>query len=269
MATSQDFVNWVCSDAIDHQFLKYVLLSEREALLRFASGTTHQTIYFPEVKAFHICLPPIDEQRAIARVLGTLDDKVDLSRRTNETLELMARALFRSWLVDFDPVCAKAEGRDPCLPKALADLFPVRLVDSELGEIPAGWEVRGLDEVASFLNGLALQKYPPTDGRSLPVVKIAQLRAGNTSGADRASTDLAPDYVVQDGRHPILLVRLAGVRPVAWRTGGSQPAPLQGDFCGLPALALLPRHSRALGQFPADRGRQGNDDGSYPASPSV
>jgi preprotein translocase subunit YajC len=84
-------------------------------------------------------IPP--EQRAIAHILGTLDDKIELNRRMNATLEAMARALFKSWFVDFDPVRAKMEGRDPGLPQALADLFPARLVDSELGEIPEGWEV--------------------------------------------------------------------------------------------------------------------------------
>ena len=88
----------------------------------------------------HIRVPPLDEQRAIAHILGTLDDKIELNRRMNETLEAMARALFKSWFVDFDPVRAKAEGRDPGLPKPLADLFPARFVDSELGEIPEGWE---------------------------------------------------------------------------------------------------------------------------------
>jgi len=99
----------------------------------------------------------------------------------------------------FDPVRARAEGRDPGLPQPLADLFPDSFEDSELGEIPKGWEVRSLDEIARFLNGLALQKYPPTDGCSLPVIKIAQLREHNTNGADRASADLEPDHVVQDG----------------------------------------------------------------------
>jgi type I restriction enzyme, S subunit len=86
-----------------------------------------------------IDLPPMTEQMAIARVLGTLDDKIDLNRRTNETLEAMARALFKSWFVDFDPVRAKAEGRDPGLPKPIADLFPQHFEPSQLGDIPAGW----------------------------------------------------------------------------------------------------------------------------------
>ncbi len=98
-----------------------------------------------------ISLPPITEQRAIAHILGTLDDKIELNRRMSETLEAMARALFKSWFVDFDPVRAKAAGRDPGLPKRLADLFPARLVDSELGEIPEGWQVVPVDHVAELL----------------------------------------------------------------------------------------------------------------------
>lgn len=153
MATSQDFVNWVCSDAIDYRFLKAVLLAERNSFLRFASGTTHQTIYFPEVKAFHVCLPPIQEQRAIADIVSALDDKIELNRRMNETLEAMARAIFKSWFVDFDPVRAKAEGRDPGLPKAIADLFPDSFEDSELGEIPKGWEVKSFTEIVEVIGG--------------------------------------------------------------------------------------------------------------------
>jgi type I restriction enzyme S subunit len=129
----------------------------------------------------------------------------------------MARALFKSWFVDFDPVRAKAEGRDPGLPQPLADLFPDRFEDSELGEIPAGWAVRSLDEIAHFLNGLALQKYPPKDGRSLPVIKIAQLRAGNTAGADLASGDLEPEYVVDDG--DVLFSWSGSLECIVWAGG--------------------------------------------------
>ena len=98
------------------------------------------------LRTISIPLPPLPEQRAIAHILGTLDDKIELNRRMSETLEAMARALFKSWFLDFDPVRAKAEGRDPGLPKPLADLFPARLVDSELGEIPEGWEVKCVDD---------------------------------------------------------------------------------------------------------------------------
>lgn len=150
MATSQDFVNWVCSDALDYRYLKYVLLSERRSFLRFASGTTHQTIYFPEVKAFHVCLPPLPEQRAIAGVLGALDDKIEVNRTTARVLEGIARAVFTSWFVDFDPVRRRAAshpGSAAPLPADLAALFPTRLVDSPIGEVPEGWRASTLGEV--------------------------------------------------------------------------------------------------------------------------
>jgi len=101
-----------------------------------------------DLAKLEIPIPPLPEQRAIAHILGTLDDKIELNRRMSETLEAMARALFKSWFVDFDPVRAKAEGRDTGLPQPLADLFPARLVDSELGEIPEGWELGTLGDVA-------------------------------------------------------------------------------------------------------------------------
>jgi len=90
MATSQDFVNWVCTDALDWRFLKSVLVAERDALLRYAHGTTHQTIYFPEVKAFWLATPPRSEQHAITSVLGALDDKIESNRRLSAHYEATA-----------------------------------------------------------------------------------------------------------------------------------------------------------------------------------
>ena len=106
-----------------------------------------------DLESLDVLCRPLPEQRAIAHILGTLDDKIELNRRMNETLEAMARALFKSWFVDFDPVRAKAEGRDPGLPKPLADLFPARLVDSELGEIPEGWGTGSILDQAKLLSG--------------------------------------------------------------------------------------------------------------------
>jgi type I restriction enzyme, S subunit len=111
-------------------------------------GTVAERLNLPTIRGLPVALPPLPEQRAIARILGTLDDKIELNRRMDTTLEAMARALFKSRFVDFDPVRDKAEGRDPGLPKAVADLFPARLVDSELGEIPDGWNVGVLGDVA-------------------------------------------------------------------------------------------------------------------------
>ena len=103
-------------------------------------GAVFDSLRCADIPNFELHIPPLTEQRAIAQILGTLDDKIDQNRRMNETLEAIARALFKSWFVDFDPVRAKAEGRDPGLPRHIADLFPDSFEDSELGEIPKGWE---------------------------------------------------------------------------------------------------------------------------------
>lgn len=155
MATSQDFVNWVCGPKLDYRFLKYILVGERNSFLRFASGTTHQTIYFPEVKAFHAALPDIDTQRSIADVLSALDDRITLLRETNATLEAIAHALFKSWFVDFDPVRTKMAGRAPeGMDEATAALFPDALEETELGVVPKGWLAAKLGAVIEQFGGV-------------------------------------------------------------------------------------------------------------------
>ena len=150
---------------IDKKFLHYLLChhSYRNEILASATGTTVKHTSPERIKRFRFCLPPMNEQKAIAHILGTLDDKIELNRRTNETLEAMAQALFKFWFVDFGPVRAKMEGRWrrgqslSGLPAHLFDLFPDRLVDSELGEIPEGWEVGKLGDLAKIASG----KRPP------------------------------------------------------------------------------------------------------------
>ncbi|MCC6192766.1 MAG: restriction endonuclease subunit S [Anaerolineales bacterium] len=165
-----------------------------------ASGTKILHTAPSRIEAFQFLLPPLQVQRSIGRTLRAFDDKIGLNRRMNETVEALARALFKSWFVDFDPVRAKAEGRQPVgMDAQTAALFPDSFVDSEIGKIPSGWQVKPLDEIANFLNGLALQKYPPQDNSFLPVVKIAQLRKGNTEAADRASAAIVSAYIVDDG----------------------------------------------------------------------
>ncbi|WP_126968490.1 restriction endonuclease subunit S [Xanthomonas arboricola] len=195
---------------------------------------------------FEIALPSRRDQDRIAAQLSRIDSKIAVNRRINQTLEAMAQAIFRSWFVDFDPVkakiAAKAEGRDPLraamttisgkpdaeldrLPAdqlasltATAELFPEEMEDSELGEIPIGWRATPLDGIAMFLNGLALQKFPPESTTVyLPVIKIAQLRAGHTQGADRASKSIKADYVVEDGD---VLFSWSGSLEVELWTGG-------------------------------------------------
>jgi type I restriction enzyme S subunit len=199
----------------DTRFLMYSLAATD--ISGYLTGSTMPKLTQGNMNRIPILAPTVDEQRAIADILGALDDKIELNRRISETLEAMARAMFKSWFVDFDPVRAKAEGRDPGLPKPIADLLPDSFEDSELGKIPKGWRVLGLDEIARFLNGLALQKYPPTGKRSLPVVKIAQLRTGTTEGADCASADLDPDHIIEDG--DVLFSWSGSLECVLWAGG--------------------------------------------------
>jgi type I restriction enzyme, S subunit len=115
-----------------------------------------------------IPLPPLPEQRAIAHILGTLDDKIELNRRMSEILEAMARALFTSWFVDFDPVRAKAEGRDTGLPAHIADLFPDSFEGSELGEVPRGWSGKTVNDLTDVV------------GSSTPSTKDSEFWIGGT-----------------------------------------------------------------------------------------
>jgi len=150
---------------VEPSYVYYFFKSERgrHELLKNASQVGTPGIGQPlnSLKGIEIPIPPLPEQRAIAHILGTLDDKIELNRRMNETLEAMARALFKSWFVDFEPVRAKAEGRDTGLPKEIADLFPDSFEDSELGEVPKGWRVGSFSDASEVFDS----KRVPLSGR--------------------------------------------------------------------------------------------------------
>ena len=136
---------------IDTTFLFYLLRYLNPHFVAIARnkqtiGLGHVTKH--DLENIEAALPDRQEQRVIAHILGTLDDKIELNRRMNEILESMARVLFQSWFVDFDPVRAKMAGRDTGLPEPIADIFPDRLVDSERGEIPQGWKAGRLTDIA-------------------------------------------------------------------------------------------------------------------------
>lgn len=143
---------------LDRRYLYAYLRSPMfHAQLATRAGETDMAPYvsLTSQRGLSVLLPPIPVQRAIGRIIGALDDKIEVNRQMNETLEAMARTLFKSWFVDFDPVRAKAEGRDPGLPKAIADLFPDRFVESELGEIPEGWPLSPLAEHFYAVKGVS------------------------------------------------------------------------------------------------------------------
>lgn len=161
------------------RFLYYALQSDGVChdLHSRATGTTAEGIRQSELRLVQIPLPDVDQQRAIAHILGSLDDKIELNRRMNATLEAMARAIFKSWFVDFDPVRAKSEGRDPGLPTEIADLFPESFEDSELGEIPTGWEVAEIGQVAEVIDCLHSRK-PERREKGFPLLQLWNIRDG-------------------------------------------------------------------------------------------
>ena len=135
----------------DRRFCYYLLKSLN--LADFNAGSGVPTLNRNHIHPLPVKVPDVPEQKAIAQILGTLDDKIELNRQMNETLKAMARALFKSWFVDFDPVRAKMEGSDTGLPPGVVSLFPNHLGPSVLGEVPAGWEVIALGEVVDVVGG--------------------------------------------------------------------------------------------------------------------
>ena len=184
------------------KFLLYWFLANEPLLLSKVenTGIGAGKLDTDVLHAMSIPCPPLPTQRAIAHILGSLDDKIELNRQMNRTLGKMAQAIFKSWFIDFDPVRAKADGHNPGLPKEIADLFPDSFKDSELGPIPKGWKVKALDKIAEYFNGLACQKYPAVSGESsLPVIKIRELRQGISSKTDRATPNVPEKFLVSNG----------------------------------------------------------------------
>ncbi len=171
LTTNQGFRNLVVNDENDPEFVYYLLLNNSDYLRQHVAGATLQQLSGSTLKSLEFLMPPLPEQKAIARILGTLDDKIELNRRMNETLEGIARAIFKSWFVDFDPVRAKAEGRDTGLPKEIEDLFPDSLEDSELGKIPKGWKAVPATRIFDVNPRVPLSKgsiAPYVDMKALP-----------------------------------------------------------------------------------------------------
>ncbi len=212
------------------KFLLYFL--QKREVVHFANNATSQSaqpnINLKDIGSIEVCYPDLEEQIRIANKIDCLNQKIELNRQTNQTLESISQAIFKSWFLDFEPtrtkIRAKENGKNPELAamaaiagkevdeleslsadqlenlKATAALFPDRFVESELGQIPEGWDVKALDEIAHYQNGLALQKFRPEDeNHFLPVLKIAQLKKGFADGAEKASPNIKEECIVNDG----------------------------------------------------------------------
>lgn len=184
---------------IDSRFLKFLLETPhyQRRMANDADGTTIKHIYITRVDKMQVAVPPLNEQKAIARILGALDDKIELNRRMNETLEAMARAIFKSWFVDFDPVRAKLDGRQPPgMDAETAALFPDRFEHTELGLVPKGWKIGRLDDLLVLQRGFDLPTKNRTPG------PVAVFSAGGHHGMHVEAKVSGPGVVT--GRSGVL-----------------------------------------------------------------
>ena len=238
----------IARDTNDPRFLYYLLgtlaLNSRRA------GSGQPLLNQDILSRIPTTVPPPAEQRAIAHILGTLDDKIELNRKQNETLEAMARALFKAWFVDFEPVRAKLEGRWqrgqslPGLPAHLYDLFPDRLVDSELGEIPEGWRLSTIGEEVTVCGGSTPSTKEPefweggqhcwATPKDLSALKFPVLL-----DTDRKITD-AGLAKISSGLLPVGTVLLSSRAPIGYLAIAGVPTAINQGFIAMKCDGVLP-----------------------------
>ncbi len=199
-------------DLSDKQFLFYLATSPRfrEIAIKCMTGTSgRQRVQTDVLINRPLFLPPLPEQKAIADMLSSFDEKIELLREQNKTLETLAQTIFKEWFVHFN------------FPDQQGKPYKTNggeMVESELGLIPQGWRVGMLSEIAEFLNGLALQKYPPIDGQeTLPVIKTRELKQGVTAQTDKANTELDKKYIIDNG--DVLFSWSGSLEVVLWKHG--------------------------------------------------
>jgi type I restriction enzyme S subunit len=194
---------------LDMRFAYYELLTHD--INSMDSGSAIPSTSRSEFYSLEVKLPPFHEQQAIAQTLAALDDKIELNQQINKTLEAIGQAIFKRWFFDFE--FPNEEGKPY---KSSGGKMVYNEVLDE--EVPAGWQVKPIDETADFLNGLALQKFPARDGEEyLPVIKIRELRRGVTESSDKANLDVPKEYIVIDG--DILFSWSGSLEVVMWGFG--------------------------------------------------
>ena len=194
---------------LDMRFAYYELLTHD--INSMDSGSAIPSTSRSEFYNLTVKLPPFEEQQTIGHILGTFDDKIELNQQMNKTLEEIGQAVFRRWFVDSE--FPNEEG------KPYKSSGGEMVYNEEMDkQIPARWQVKPIDEIADFLNGLALQKFPARDGEAfLPVVKIRELRQGITESSDKANLDLPKEYIVNDG--DVLFSWSGSLEVVIWGFG--------------------------------------------------
>ena len=225
-------------DRIDLRYFYYLV--KYIGLNHLKDGTSNPGLSRSTFADLLLPLPPIQIQRRIARILEECDDKIEVNRKMNETLETMARALFKSWLVDFDPVRAKAEGRDPGLPAPIAALFPNSFEDSELGEIPKGWKPKTIGDLAAVQGGSTPSTKEPTyweNGTHYWVTPkdLSGLRNPVLLGSERKITDAGLQQI-SSGLLPAGTVLLSSRAPIGYLAVAEVPVAINQGFIAMQPL---------------------------------
>uniref|UniRef100_A0A7C4W6R9 Restriction endonuclease subunit S n=1 Tax=Desulfatirhabdium butyrativorans TaxID=340467 RepID=A0A7C4W6R9_9BACT len=288
--TNQQINSVIPNDEVDSRFLYYVFTQlGHELESAGGGGSVYTNVSKNRFSDIEVVAPAdIGEQRAIAHILGTLDDKIELNRRMSRTLEEMARAIFKSWFVDFDPVRAKCRGEPMCSPpigqahrpaptdwhwpRHILDLFPDRLVDSELGEIPEGWRVGAVGDLAEVSSGkrpnvrfpdASEQAAVPLWGGNGPIAFVPEVlvdepilltgRVGTLGSVFRITTPCWPSdntlvlRANQQAAFEYLYLQLQQIDFTSLNRGSTQPLLTQTDLKALPLLlpqlAVLERFS--------------------------
>jgi type I restriction enzyme S subunit len=242
MAFNQDVKAVRPRAGIAAEYLPYLVLSLKPRLLNLVDLAGHGTgrLNLDELKSLEVPLPPAGEQRAIGQILGALDARIELNWRMNQTLEAIAGALFKSWFVDFDPVRAKVGGREPGLPRPLADLFPEAFVTSEMGEIPAGWEVTSIGELATIVGGSTPSTKEPAFWEGglhhwATPKDLANIREPVLLETERKITDLGLAQI-GSGLLPVGTVLLSSRAPIGYLAIAEVPVAINQGF-----IAMKPR----------------------------
>jgi len=192
-------------------YLRYALVNPelKNYLLSKVVHAVQANLSLSEIGNCPVPIPDTKEQEKIAKILSDLDSKIKLNQQMKKSLESIGQSLFKYWFVDFEFPNEKTK------PYKLSG---GEMVDSELGEIPKGWKIKPIDEIAKFLNGLALQKFPAEEGEEyLPVIKIRELRQGITESTDKANLSLPSEYIINDG--DILFSWSGSLEVVIWTSG--------------------------------------------------
>lgn len=188
---------------VNKDYVMYILTSKhfQDYIHNLATGSTIKNVGLKLIREYEFQLPDITTQNKIANVLVSIDSKISVNQQINQNLEEMAQAIFKSWFVDFEPVKAKMRGEQPEGMDAAttATLFPDKLVESELGLTPEGWEIKPLYDIAEYINGAAYKKFEPnTNGLGFPIVKIVELKSGITDKTGFSTVKMPEKYKLND-----------------------------------------------------------------------